>query len=39
MDYHERGTHPTDLPDGSPGEFLTNGGQPRPGAPFADPAA
>ncbi len=37
MDYHERGTHPTDRPDGSPGEFLTNGGERRPGAPFANP--
>jgi hypothetical protein len=38
MNYHELGTHPTDLPDGSAGEFLTNGGRRRPGAPFADPA-
>ena len=38
MAYHELGTHPTDLPDGSAGEFLTNGGRRRPGAPFANPA-
>ncbi len=38
MDYHERGTHPTDRPDGTSGEYLTNGGQRRPGAPFANPA-
>jgi hypothetical protein len=38
MDYHERGIHPTDLPNGLAGEFLTNGGPRRPGAPYADPA-
>jgi hypothetical protein len=37
MDYHELGNHPTDRPDGSAGEFLTNGGHRRPGAPYADP--
>ena len=39
MDYHERGTHPTDLPDGSPGEFLTNGGAAPPGCPLREPGA
>ena len=38
MEYHELGTHLSDLPDGSPGEFPTNGGRRRSGAPFADPA-
>ena len=38
MDYHELGTHPTDRPDGTAGEFVTNGGRRRSGAPYADPA-
>ncbi len=38
MRYHHTALHPTDLPDGSTGEFRTNGGVARPGAPYADPA-
>jgi manganese oxidase len=38
MRFHHTALHPTDLPDGSMGEFRTNGGVARAGAPYADPA-
>ena len=38
MTYHEKGSHPTDLPDGGTGVFRTNGRPRLPGAPYADPA-
>lgn len=37
MDFHAKPQHTSFKPDGSPGDFLTNGLPPIPGAPFADP--
>jgi len=38
MTFHEKGTHPTDTPEGGTGLFRTNGNPRLPGAPYADPA-
>ena len=37
MNYHAVRNHPSFLPNGNPGNFVTNGLPPAPGAPFADP--
>ncbi|BBA69776.1 copper oxidase [Geobacter sulfurreducens] len=37
MDFHAREFHATFLPNGSPGQFVTNGLPPVPGAPYNDP--
>jgi manganese oxidase len=37
MNYHSVRNHPSFLPNGTPGNFVTNGLPPAPGAPFADP--
>jgi hypothetical protein len=37
MAFHAAGTHPSTTPEGKPGNFITNGMGPKPGAPFADP--
>jgi hypothetical protein len=37
MNYHAIRNHPSFLPNGTPGNFVTNGLPPAPGAPFADP--
>jgi hypothetical protein len=37
MDFHSVRLHPSYKPDGTPGNYVTNGLPPRPGAPFADP--
>jgi len=38
MKFHATRTFATFLPNGNPGNFITNGLPPKPGAPFADPA-
>ncbi|HLM57036.1 MAG TPA: carbohydrate-binding protein, partial [Pyrinomonadaceae bacterium] len=37
MNFHAVRQHPSFRPDGTPGNFITNGLPPKPGAPYADP--
>ncbi|MDQ3803543.1 MAG: LpqB family beta-propeller domain-containing protein [Acidobacteriota bacterium] len=37
MNFHAQRTHPSFTPLGQPGNFITNGRPPKPGAPFSDP--
>ena len=37
MKFHATREHPSYKPDGTPANFITNGLEPQPGAPFADP--
>jgi hypothetical protein len=37
MDFHAQRTHPSFKPDGTAGDFITNGAPPIAGAPYADP--
>jgi hypothetical protein len=37
MNFHAVRQHPSFKPDGTPGNFITNGLPPKPGAPYSDP--